>query len=55
MKMEVKQRMDGLVNLQAKAEMIKAAKTIFYDLFDDGFDEKDIYEYLLNNIKENTK
>lgn len=44
-------RMEGLVNIKAYNAFIKASGMLVKDLENEGFDEEEIYDFLLRRIK----
>lgn len=44
-------RMDGLHNLKAMKQVIVGAKTIQKDLYDEGFENDEILEFLMDRIR----
>ena len=49
--MDAVDRMDGLVSQTAIKMLIDGAQTIIKDLKDDGFDDDDIFDYIVDRIK----
>jgi hypothetical protein len=49
--MDAVDRMDGLVSQTAVKMLIDGAQTIIKDLKDDGFDDDDIFDYIVDRIK----
>ena len=45
------QRMDGLHNMKAMKQMIVAAKVIQKDLYDEGFENDEILEFVVDRIR----
>ena len=45
------QRMDGLHNMKAMKQMIVGAKVIQKDLYDEGFENDEILEFLMDRIR----
>ena len=45
------QRMDGLHNMKAMKQMIVAAKVIQKDLYDEGFENDEILEFVMDRIR----
>lgn len=48
---EAYERMDGLVSQRALASLINAVQIIIRDLKEEGFDDDDIYDYIVLNVK----
>jgi len=44
-------RMDGLHNIKAMKQMLSGAEVIVNDLVEEGFDEMEVLEYLIEKIK----
>ena len=44
-------RMDGLHNVKAMKQMIAGAEVIVNDLVEEGFDEMDVLDYIIEKIK----
>lgn len=44
-------RMEGLTNLSAQTDLIQSVDTIYTDLKEDGFERKEILEYLTSIIR----
>lgn len=49
--LEAMERMDGLAPIDSVKRLIAAAGKIIRDLKEEGFDEEDIYEYIIERIK----
>ena len=44
-------RMDGLHNVKAMKQMLVGAEVIVNDLVEEGFDEMEVLDYLIEKIK----
>ena len=49
--LEAMERMDGLAPIGSVKRLIAAAGKIIRDLKEEGFDEEDIYEYIIERIR----
>lgn len=49
--LEALERMDGLAPVSSVNRLIAAAREIIRELKGEGFDEEDIYEYIIERIK----